>query len=176
MIKIDDLILKKIDVCDKDKVWEFRQEFIDNNEQIRGHGGLFGCSTYEEWVDNINKYSSKELLPKGMVLTTQFMTIREDDGKVIGLVNVRHSLNEFLLNCGGQIGNCVRPSERNKGYGTKQIMLALEFCKTIGLKKVLITCKKDNKTSEKTIVRNGGILENEVEHEGIYYKRFWITL
>ena len=42
------------------------------------------------------------------------------------------------------------------------LKLALEESKKIRLDKVLIVCDKDNIGSAKTIINNGGILENEV--------------
>ena len=63
-----------------------------------------------------------------------------------------------------------------KGYATKQIALALEFCKQLGLKKALITCNGSNIASAKTIIKNNGILENEIEVDGELCKRFWISL
>ena len=42
------------------------------------------------------------------------------------------------------------------------IRLALEECRKLGLTRVLMTCDKNNIGSAKSIIRNGGILENEV--------------
>ena len=38
-------------------------------------------------------------------------------------------------------------------------------------------CRKDNIGSAKSIINNGGILENEVfDEDGILTQRYWITL
>ena len=54
--------------------------------------------------------------------------------------------------------------------------LALEECRKLGIRKVLIVCSRDNIGSAKTIVKNGGILENEVETDGLVMQRYWIAL
>lgn len=94
----------------------------------------------------------------------------------VGAVNIRHYLNEKLMISGGHIGDGIRPSERNKGMGTKMISLALEECNKLGIKKVLMCCNKDNVCSAKTIIKNGGVLENEIIDDGVLIQRYWIQL
>ena len=80
--------------------------------------------------------------------------------RFVGAVNIRHRLNEYLLLHGGHIGDGIRPSERGKGFATRMIALAL-----------------DNPASARTIVKNGGVLENEVmDEEGHWEQRYWIEL
>ena len=86
------------------------------------------------------------------------------------------SLNDALLKNGGHIGDGVRPSERRKGVATKMIALALEECKKLGIDKVLMVCDKDNIGSAKSIIKNGGVLENEIAEDGVIEQRYWITL
>ena len=54
------------------------------------------------------------------------------------------------------------------------LALALDACRKLGLNKVLICCNKENIGSAKSIRRNGGVLENEVEEEGHIEQRYWI--
>ena len=45
------------------------------------------------------------------------------------------------------------------------------------MNRVLITCDRDNIGSAKSIINNGGILENEfVNSDGEIEQRYWITL
>lgn len=100
-----------------------------------------------------------------------------DENIFVGAVNIRHSLNESLLFTGGHIGDGIRPSRRRKGYATAMIRLALEKCRELGIHRVLMTCDKDNIGSAKSILRNGGILENEITNEeGKQEQRYWIDL
>lgn len=91
-------------------------------------------------------------------------------------MNIRHYLNDKLFETGGHIGDGIRPSERRKGYVTAMIGLALEECRKLGIDRVLICCDKDNIGSAKSIQRNGGVLENEVEENGNIVQRYWIEL
>lgn len=95
----------------------------------------------------------------------------------VGAVNIRHYLNKKLLLDGGHIGDGVRPSERGKGYATEIIRLALKECKKLGIGRVLMVCDKNNIASAKSIINNGGILENEIfDKDGKEKQRYWITL
>jgi predicted acetyltransferase len=105
-----------------------------------------------------------------------FFCLDEERNIIVGAVNIRHYLNEALLRNGGHIGDGVRPSERRKGIATKMIALALEECKKLRIRKVLMVCDKDNIASAKSIQNNGGILENEIEVNGIIEQRYWIDL
>lgn len=78
-----------------------------------------------------------------------------------------------MLN-GGHIGDGVRPSERKKGIGTQMISLALKECKKLGIDKVLMVCNKENIGSAKSILNNGGILENEIVVNGVIQQRYWL--
>ena len=44
----------------------------------------------------------------------------------------------------------------------------------LGIQKVLMVCDKDNIGSAKSIINNGGVLENEVEVDGVIEQRYWI--
>ena len=92
-------------------------------------------------------------------------------------MNIRHYLNEALLKEGGHIGDGIRPSERRKGYATEMIRLALIECRKLGIDRVLMTCEKNNIGSAKSILKNGGVLENEfVNSEGCVEQRYWIRV
>ena len=92
----------------------------------------------------------------------------------VGAVNIRHRLNEQLLVSSGHIGDGIRPSERGKGLGTEMIALALDECARLGIGRVLMCCDKDNIASARTIIKNGGVLENEVVDDGVVVERYWI--
>ena len=111
----------------------------------------------------------------GHVPDSTFFLLDKDRNRLIGAVNIRHYLNEALLATGGHIGDGVRPSERRKGYATEMIRLALLECRKLGIERVLITCDKDNVGSKKSIIHNGGVLENEViDEKGRVIQRYWI--
>ena len=56
------------------------------------------------------------------------------------------------------------------------IALALDECKKLGIDRVLMCCDKENIGSAKSIINNGGVLENEVMEDGHIGQRYWIQL
>ena len=77
---------------------------------------------------------------------------------------------------GGHIGDGARPSERRKRIATQMIGLALNECKKLGITRVLMVCDKENVASSKSIINNGGILENEIIVDGKLIQRYWIEI
>ena len=112
----------------------------------------------------------------GLVPDSTFFCLDEERNIVVGAVNIRHYLNDALLLNGGHIGDGIRPSERRKGIATRMIALALEECRKLGIEKVLMVCDKENIGSAKSIQNNGGVLENEIEVDGVIEQRYWIEL
>ena len=100
-----------------------------------------------------------------------------DENKIVGAVNIRHSLTEHLFNAGGHIGYGIRPSERRKGYATKLLELSLEKTKKLNITRALVVCDAVNTASEKTILHNGGVRDDDfIEEDGNVVRRFWIEL
>lgn len=132
---------------------------------------------YHDFAHYLNELDDKEDPERGLVAGTTYFAFDEEIQKMVGAVNIRHSLNEYLLKYGGHIGDGVRPCLRKKGYATAMIRLALDKCRELGINKVLICCNRNNIGSAKSIINNGGILENEViDTDGEVMQRYWITL
>lgn len=119
---------------------------------------------------------TKEETKDGWVSDITLFCLDKDRNIFVGAVNIRHYLNEELLRTGGHIGDGIRPGERRKGYATAMLALALDECKKLGISKVLMCCDKDDIGSAKSIIKNGGVLENEVEEDGHIKQRYWIQL
>lgn len=131
------------------------------------------CHDFDNYLEHLEvKEATANRVPDSV-----FFLLDEERHKLLGAVNIRHYLNDALLKEGGHIGDGIRPSERRKGYATEMIRLALIECKNLGIEKVLMTCEKDNIGSAKSIIKNGGILENEfVNEDGNIEQRYWISL
>ena len=153
------------------QIEDYKNEFILSNETIHGAAKLTELST-NEWVKFVENTKYKETVTPGFVTAHTFFAL--DNNKIVGIINARHELNDYLLNFGGHIGYSVRKSERRKGYGKKMLNYISEFLFSLGLEKVLITCDKKNIASKRTIESCGGILENEVIEESRITLRYWI--
>ncbi len=160
------------------QAYDYIQEFIDYDSDINGVGGLSKyIGRYDSWLEKLEedrvRIPSEEMVP-----SETFFLIRENDNKLLGIINIRLALNERLLKRGGHIGYGVRPTERRKGYNTYQLKCALKFCKEKGIEKALITCHKDNIASAKCIQNSGGVLENEVVDplDGKVIQRYWVDV
>ena len=128
---------------------------------------------FDNYLSNLEIRNSLD----GYVDDSVFFLLDTKRNRLLGAINIRHYLNDYLLREGGHIGDGIRPSERRKGYATEMIRLGLVECKKLGINRVLMTCTKGNVGSEKSIINNGGIFENEVTtSDGEVIKRFWINL
>lgn len=157
--------------------WEsFISEFKKNEEKLTPLAMKGNANTFEEFLIETNNNSKGINLPKGIVPSDIYFLVNDNSKYLIGSIDIRHYLNEYLAEYGGNIGYGIRPSERQKGYATKMLALALEECKKLGILKVLITCFKSNVASANTIIKNGGVSENEVVVDGKVKQRYWIYL
>lgn len=160
-----------------DQLAEYRQEFLDAGSSMDGCGPLRRFENLKEYVQLCKDYENPETVPSHLVPATQFLFIRKNDHRLIGMIQVRHAFNEFLEKYAGNIGYSVRPSERRKGYATEMLKMTIPFCKEIGLDQVLIACVEGNIGSEKTILANGGVYESTVywSDRDENLKRFWVS-
>lgn len=161
-----------------DQVWAYRQECQDANSSMDGCGPLRHAESAEQWLAATTSCMNPATVPEGRVQATQFLAVRESDGRVVAMIQIRHYFNEYLEKYAGHIGYSVRPVERRKGYAKETLRLALPFCKEIGLDRVLISCEPNNPGSRRTILANGGVYECTVHepNEDIDLERYWITL
>lgn len=167
--------LKLVKLSDeyKELLFDMMDEWYAAGEKIVPYA--IRICDYHDWDAYINsvdiRYGDGNMVP-----CTTFFCLDEERGIFVGAVNIRHYLNEQLLKNGGHIGDGVRPSERRKGYATAMIGLALVECRKLGIEKVLMVCDKENIGSAKSIMNNGGVLENEIEEDGIVEQRYWIDI
>lgn len=173
-----DIILVKPAKQHEAAALDYMQEHFSVGEHdLHGTSLLEKMNTYDDWLQHLDRQSSADTVSTGWVVSSTLFAVDKTRDRLIGVVDIRHELNDFLANYGGHIGYGVRPSERRKGYATEILRLGLEFCKSINLKKVMLACYKDNVASCKTIAKNGGVLESEHPHsDGKTIQIYWITL
>lgn len=173
---MDKIILVKPDLSYADEIIKYKEESLAESPIINGSAGLDRFSSIEDWLQELKKRSCEDTVPKGLVPSSTYLAVREKDNYIVGMIDIRHYLNEYLTQVGGHIGYGVRKTERNKGYAKQMLKLALEKCKDLKIKKVLITCDEDNIASEKVILSANAKLEDIRNVDGENKKRFWIDL
>ena len=173
---MEKIILIKPDLSYADEIIKYKEEALFEKAIINSSINLEKFSSVEGWLKELKMKSSEDTVPKGLVPSSTYLGIREKDNYIVGMIDIRHYLNEYLTQVGGNIGYSVRKTERNKGYAKQMFKLALEKCKGLKIKKVLITCDEDNIASEKVILSANAKFEDIRCIDGKNIKRFWIEL
>lgn len=155
---------------------EYRQEHIGCGEhELHGSSLLDQIESYSDWLEHLDQTSSASTVNPDWVPASTFFAVRKSDNRIVGTIDIRHRLNEFLQLYGGHIGYGVRPSERRKGYAAEILRLGVAFSKTIGLDKVLLACYAENIASAKVIQGAGGVLDQEMLYpDGRWAQLYWI--
>ena len=160
----------------KEEWYSIVKEIEDKDEKMTPYALKGETENYDIYLKNAENNSKGLNIKKDRVPSDIYFLVEEGKSRILGAIDIRHSLNDYLYNFGGNIGYGIRPSERRKGYATKMLGLALDKSRELGLEKVLITCNKENIGSAKTIIKNGGKLENEIIEGNILTQRYWIEL
>lgn len=151
------------------------KEIEDSGEKMTPYSLKSFTNDYTEYLRITQDISNGKNL-NGIVQADTYFLVNDQNKRILGAINIRYSLNDYLFNYGGHIGYGIRPCERQKGYAGKMLKMALDICKEKGMDKVLITCDKSNIASSKTMLKNGALLENEVQEDDKIVQRYWITL
>ncbi|MEI7833615.1 MAG: GNAT family N-acetyltransferase [bacterium] len=149
-------------------------EFVQNGEPdsyYRLPGDDFAL-----FVAQLKCEARGEGLPDWAVPQNTLWAVR--DGRMVGVLKLRHHLTPALENRGGHIGYFVRPSARGQGCATQMLAHALDKVRTLGLTRVLLTCNLDNYASARVMVKNGAMRDSDSIHPetGMAHARYWIDL
>lgn len=170
----DDLILIRPSKLIEKEILMYKQEhFAYGDKKIHGTCGLAYYDNFDEWLGLVLSIETDKL--RNGVYTSTFFTKRTEDGKLVGCFKIHHFLTEELKN-GGHIAYGIRPSERRKGYGKRQLELALGYAQSLGMSEVIIACDKHNIASAMTAKSCGGVLSNEFTENGVIKQHYSIDL
>lgn len=172
-----DLIFLNPEAVPEAAVLDYKVEHLRHGEtKIHGSAQL-GTLGYGAWLQRVRDNADARTVHAGWVVAGTFFAVREADGRIVGMADIRHSLeNAFLRDYGGHIGYGVRPTERGKGYAPRILRLALDYARRIPLERVMLGCNAANAASRKTILRCGGVLEREDVHDGAPVRIYRIDL
>lgn len=140
-----------------DAIADYRQELLEADCTFDGTLSLKRMPDMQEYVDYvIDRANPIHETPEQNDLVTLLFCVRKSDSKILGSIQIRHEMDESKRLYSGHIGYSVRPSERRKGYATRILKFAVDYCRTLGIKDINISCMTDNEASRRTILANGG--------------------
>ncbi len=162
------LYLKEINYGDIEKEYRFVRDipYDENGFTNEWHG----CTreAFDEVVRKRMAYSKGECLPEGYVPET-FLYLWDDD-TIVGEFRIRHFLCESLIEGAGHIGYFIGKEYRGRGFATEGLRLTLEKAREIvPEEEIYLRVNKDNPTSLKVMLKNGGRIDHEDERA--YYVR-----
>lgn len=134
-----------------------------------------GTATVDQFRRACRAGEDPAQVPDGWVPQTVFW-MTADGGRAVGMVRVRHRLNDRLLQAGGHVGYYVRRSDRRQGHATAALRQAVDFLSTLGVTRVLVTTDPGNHASARVAVANGGVIDSPgVDPDtGDRVDRYWI--
>jgi predicted acetyltransferase len=158
-----------------DSIRSFVREFADAGEELVPWVLAGLGDDVEAYVTTLERQSRGQSLEEGHVPHSTFWLL-DGAGEIVAVSNLRHRLNAFLREVGGHIGFGVRPSARRQGFATEVLRCTLAEARKLGIDRAFLTCDKGNIGSEKAIVNNGGVLQDEVWSDAYsrLVLRFWI--
>ena len=140
-----------------DAIADYRQELLEIDSTFDGTLSLKRMPDMQEYVDSvIDRANPIHETPEQNDLVTLLFCVRKSDSKILGSIQIRHEMDESKRLYSGHIGYSVRPSERRKGYATRILKFAVDYCRTLGINDINISCMTDNEASRRTILANGG--------------------
>lgn len=162
----NDIILVRPTLEHKEEALAYREEHFQHGEKIIYGSELFDkTESYEKWLACVTRNIDPATVNENWVVTDTFFAVRESDGRIVGIIDLRHTLNDFLKDL-GNCGYSVRPSERKKGYASAMLSQLLREAKEAGMEELHISVEKENTASVKVIQKNGGAYERSFSCEG----------
>lgn len=153
---------------------EMMNEWISEGGRLNPSALKNNGASFETWLRWIEEDKYEDTCPENSVPQTLYFAVDENN-TLLGAITIRHRMGELNLIDGGFSGYGIRPSQRKKGYAKTMLALGIQKLNERGIYDILLTCDADNIGSYKTILANGGRLENEILNEdGVLVKRFWI--
>ncbi len=151
------------------------QDWWDDLEPGHVHGWFANREwAHEEILRRVKGWEFGDYLEPGWVnCTTLFL---EKEGRLIGVLNLRHELSEQLKRHGGHIGYTVRRSEWGKGYATFMLEQGMEVARAMGIEWLAMHCEAPKLASARVIEKCGGVLEDIFDDEGTLLRRYRIDL
>ncbi len=154
------LTFKKPSIADQASILSFRQAFNAKCPAMHGSNELnaFTDGGFIGWLNYINAPSGTNWFDYEKVADSTYIALQDD--AVVGIMHLRHHLNNILVQRGGHIGYSVHPDFQGRGIATKMLAFAIDVLRQLDVADILVTCETGNIASKKVILKQGGVLEN----------------
>ncbi len=170
-----ELYCRNVSIFDEQLVNEFSKEHLDLGEKILGgDASLITGKSYHEyedfydWYKDVNKLDLDEKLKKDQVGCSVYLVFDKSDDTLIGMFDIRHSLNFPNGELLGHIGVDIRPSARGKGLYKQILELCCEECIKFSIFSIVISCEYDNIASKRGIEHLFMLDKDMVPFNGTY--------
>ena len=110
-----DTQLRLVELSDHDlqQVYDMLQGIAANENEFKNEVNGMPYSEFPSWISRMEAWSRGEQLPDGYVPQTTFILY---DGDIpVGMGKIRHLLNKYSRNIGGNIGYAISSGHRGKG-------------------------------------------------------------
>lgn len=149
------LVLMRPTLAWKEEALAYKKEHLVAGETVINGSELWDkTDCYEEWLAAVIKNQDPLTVSPDWVVTDTFFGVEEQNRTIVGMIALRHTLNDFLKDF-GHCGYSVRPSQRGKGYATQMLGQVIEVARKVGLAQLQLSVERTNLPSLRTIEKNG---------------------
>ena len=162
------LYIRPANYEDIEKEWLFQRSIpADENGFLNDYPGI-SREDFGSALDTMTAQSRGEKLPAGYVPQTVYYLW--DDDCIVGTFHFRHYLCQSLIEGSGHIGYYIAPEYRGRGYASRGLKLLIDEVKgRIKEEEIYLRVNRDNLSSLKVMLNNGGYIHHE--DEAHYYVR-----
>ena len=154
--------LRRLAISDGMDIYEMLQEIPKEENGFMNSVNGRRFEEFKQWLIRSDALSKAKGLEDGWKVPQNVYWLYAD-GYPVGFGKLRHFLTDSLREKGGHIGYAIRPSQRNKGYGTILLKMIIEEAKKMNMDKMLVTIRNDNTPSIKVALNNNGKVERVTE-------------
>ena len=104
-----ELMLIRPSKLNAEQVMSYKEEMLQCGDSFDGCAGLEDVQSFDEWIEFERRL--REKYKSGYVPSEVFLVVRRKDDFVVGMIDFRHPLSDFLKNFGGNIGVFVRQKD-----------------------------------------------------------------
>ncbi len=143
----------------------YKESYIDANEEfLKEENKVFTAekinSEFDSYMELVDDNEKGLGLPEQF--DKQFVFWLIDEEQYIGRLIIRHRVIEQGLHNGWHLGYSIRPSKRQRGYGTLILKIGLQKAEGLGIKKIFLVCDSDNLPSKKILEKVGAHFEQKI--------------